>query len=53
MFVQAKEYLSYLLSENRNEDAANFIFELGAEALGESGDWMLLHRERPLEVPKG
>ncbi len=53
MFVQAKEYLTYLLNEKRNEDAANFIFELGAEALGESGDWMLLHRERPLEVPKG
>lgn len=47
------EDLTYLLSEKRNEDAASFIFELGAEALGESGDWMLLHRERPLEVPKG
>jgi hypothetical protein len=25
--------------------------ELGREALSESGDWLLIHRERPLEVP--
>jgi hypothetical protein len=25
--------------------------ELGQEALEENGDWVLLHRERPLEVP--
>jgi len=27
--------------------------ELGKEALVENGDWVLLHRERPLEVPHG
>lgn len=53
MFVQAKEYLTMLLESHRYEDASEFIFELGTEALAESGDWMLLHRERPLEVPKG
>ncbi|MBS1902167.1 MAG: hypothetical protein JSS75_00495 [Bacteroidetes bacterium] len=53
MFVQAKEYLVALLKDRRYAEASDFIFELGTEALGESGDWMLLHRERPLEVPKG
>ncbi len=28
------------------------IVELGREALAENGDWVLLHRERPLEVPR-
>jgi hypothetical protein len=53
MFSQATEYLTMLLTEHRYQDASDFIFELGTEALGESGDWMLLHRDRPLEVPKG
>lgn len=29
------------------------IKELGIEALGENGDWLVLHRERPVEMPKG
>ncbi len=33
-------------------DAAGEVFrELGREALAENGDWLLLHRDRPLEVP--
>jgi hypothetical protein len=27
------------------------LFELGREALMENGDWIMTHRERPLEVP--
>jgi hypothetical protein len=27
------------------------LFETGCEALAENGDWVLLHRERPLRVP--
>jgi len=42
--------------ENPNfsgDDAASrrLIRALGREALAENGDWVLLHRERPLEVP--
>ena len=32
--------------------APALIEELGKEALVENGDWVLLHRERPLQVPK-
>jgi hypothetical protein len=28
-----------------------YLRNLGKEALGENGDWVLLHRERPLDVP--
>jgi hypothetical protein len=27
------------------------VFELGKEALAESADWAMLHRERPIEIP--
>ena len=27
------------------------IFRLGREALAENGDWLIIHRERPVEVP--
>ncbi len=32
--------------------ARELLLDLGKEALAENGDWTLLHRERPLEVPK-
>ncbi len=53
MFRQAREFLGKLLEAKNYNEASDFIFELGSEALAESGDWMLLHRDRPLEVPKG
>jgi hypothetical protein len=28
------------------------LLDLGKDALAENGDWVLLHRDRPLEVPK-
>lgn len=28
------------------------IFQLGKEALAENGDWVLLHRSKPIEVPR-
>jgi len=31
----------------------SIILETGKEALAENGDWVLKHRERPIEVPKG
>jgi hypothetical protein len=46
--VQAGEYL-------RSGDRAamqRLILQLGREALAENGDWLLLHRDRPLEVPR-
>jgi hypothetical protein len=35
------------------DNTAAMVRELGIEALDENGDWLILHRERPLEVPPG
>ncbi len=53
LFGHAKDWLQKLLTEGKRHEAIEFIIELGKESLSENGDWMLLHRERPLEVPKG
>jgi len=29
------------------------LLKLGKEAIAENGDWLLMHRERPIEVPQG
>jgi hypothetical protein len=42
IFLRVKDY----------EKARNLIKKLGREALLENGNWLLMHRERPLEVPK-
>jgi len=52
-FHRAQVHLEKLLTEDRIMEAQHFIGELGKEALTENGDWILTHRERPLEVPKG
>lgn len=53
LFHHAAAWLSKIMTEGKRHEAREFILELGREALSENGDWMLLHRERPLEVPKG
>lgn len=53
LFAHAKDWLQKLLTEGKRHEASEFIIEIGKEALSENGDWMLLHRERPLAVPKG
>ncbi|MDP4199976.1 MAG: hypothetical protein Q8922_07250 [Bacteroidota bacterium] len=52
-YHRAKTHLEDLLAAGAFERARIFIAELGREALTENGDWILTHRERPLEVPKG
>jgi hypothetical protein len=52
-YHRAKLHLDRLLSKNSFESARHFIAELGREALTENADWILTHRERPLEIPKG
>ena len=44
---QPSEWSSY-----EREKAFSVIADLGKEALAENGDWVLLHRERPVELPK-
>ncbi len=39
----------------RDQDASlarNVLMELGREALAENGEWLVMHRERPIELPK-
>jgi hypothetical protein len=40
------------LSAAQRRRVRDLLVDLGKEALAENGDWTLLHRERPLEVPK-
>ncbi len=52
-YHRAQVHLKTLIDSDRTKDAQRFIAELGKEALAENGDWILTHRTRPLEVPKG
>jgi hypothetical protein len=51
LFNMAERHLAQMLQNGEDHHAAELLRELGEEALEENGDWVLLHRERPLEVP--
>jgi hypothetical protein len=53
LFYAAEQELEKLLREGQQEAAVALVRDLGIEALDENGDWLILHRERPLEVPPG
>jgi soluble cytochrome b562 len=53
IFRIAREKLCKKLAEGNLEEASEIILELGTEALMENADWLLLHRSRPMEIPKG
>ena len=53
LFRRARRRLVALLRAGDRTAAQQLILTLGREALAENGDWVILHRERPLEVPKG
>jgi hypothetical protein len=53
LFRRASKRLSADLDAGDVEAAERLIRELGREALMENGDWVLLRRARPMEVPKG
>lgn len=52
LFANAKKYFMLQLKTGNKEAAQSLTLELGKEALIENGDWVMLHRERPMEVPK-
>ncbi|MEZ4785176.1 MAG: hypothetical protein R3F28_14000 [Candidatus Kapaibacterium sp.] len=52
LFANAREHLSEILQDGDVEKGQRLISELGREALAENGDWVLIHRDRPIEVPK-
>lgn len=53
LFNIAKIKLSAAIEANDIKEAEEIVWELAYEALVENGDWLLLHRSRPLEIPKG
>lgn len=68
LHAQSKQYARFAVifnrarkifeSLNENNEAnqlqkKKLIKELGKEALIENGDWVLMRRERPIEIPKG
>lgn len=53
VFMLAANRLCHLMKSGDYEDARALIADLGYEALAENASWVLLHRERPMEVPVG
>ena len=52
VFARARSRMSDLINRGKIDEALELIRELGKEALAEHGDWVMLHRERPIELPK-
>lgn len=52
VFRRAAEALRESIDEGRPAEAEAILTDLGKEALAEHADWVVLHRARPLEVPK-
>jgi hypothetical protein len=53
IYSRAEQCLAKQIQENDLDGAQKVLQDLGEEALIENGDWLLLHRERPMEVPMG
>jgi heme exporter protein D len=51
-FTRAGNRMAALLHDGKLERARMLAVELGKEALAEHGDWLMLHRERPIKLPK-
>jgi hypothetical protein len=51
IFGHASELVRGAIESRNYENACECLTKLGKEALAENGDWVLLHRERPLELP--
>lgn len=51
LFAKAKHQTEACLAKDAFHEAREVIYELGKEALKENGDWVLTHRNRPIEVP--
>jgi hypothetical protein len=52
VFERAKSRLDHLTQTGDTGAAQAVLLELGHEALAEHADWLLLHRERPMEMPR-
>ena len=52
LFTRASQRLRELMQAGDTDQARRLALELGEEALAENGDWVLLHRGKPIEPPK-
>jgi hypothetical protein len=53
LFRIALDKLNNAIESQNLNDANDIIWELALESLMENADWLLLHRSRPMEIPKG
>jgi hypothetical protein len=51
LFAKAKHHINESIQVGEYAEAREILHELGKEALKENGDWVLTHRQRPIEVP--
>jgi hypothetical protein len=51
-FGRGGDRMAALLHDGSVERARTLAVELGKEALAEHGDWLMLHRDRPIKLPK-
>jgi hypothetical protein len=51
LFAKAKKQIEDALEQKNTDEALTIVYDLGLEALKENGDWVLTHRNRPIEVP--
>ena len=52
VFENARQRLAQHLKDGDADAARRLLHSLGLKALEENGDWVILHRDRPLEVPQ-
>jgi hypothetical protein len=53
VFGRASDRLRTMISSGDLVRARAMVVQLGKEALADHGDWVVLHRERPIEMPEG
>jgi hypothetical protein len=53
LFGLAHEKITKAIDSGEVQEAGEIVWELAQEALMENADWLLLHRARPMELPKG
>jgi hypothetical protein len=53
LFFRSEKKINFFIHEKKWEMVSLIIFELGKETLTENGDWLLMKRSRPIEIPTG
>jgi hypothetical protein len=53
LYRRAYDYFNEAITKRNEALAQRIVAELGKEALSENGDWVLLHRERKVEMLVG